>query len=170
MNVKRKKPRKLSSYNKQLLHFIEAYEAETNENGEDLRAVAFWAIQKGLWEPGITDVTKRLARELALACRQDYIADSNGEPVRRRHSYRDKDRQLTFWFKIEDATPQKMRISAQERRNGALMDILQIDRDLNYYNENHNPGDPIQMSFNFDPDVEERHLPTDYPDAPPDGA
>jgi hypothetical protein len=42
------------------------------------------------------------------------------------------------------------------------MDILQLHRDLKYFNKHHNPGDPVQMDFNFNPDVEEHDLPPDY--------
>ncbi len=30
------------------------------------------------------------------------------------------------------------------------------------------PGDPIEMDFNLNPDIEEHFLPDEYPDAPPD--
>ncbi len=46
------------------------------------------------------------------------------------------------------------------------MDILQLDRDITYFNKHYNPGDPIQMDFDYNPDVAERHLPTEYPDEP----
>jgi hypothetical protein len=165
----KKRPRLLSWYTKQLLGVIDQYTAETGDKLPDLHEVAAWGYGKRIIEPPQRDVIKQLARDLARAARQDYIEDENGEPVRRRFSYKEPrgDVQLTFWFKMEDGTPERMRRSAQGRRNGTLMDILQLDRDLRYYNKHHNPGDPIQLSFNFDPDVEEHRLPPDYPQGPP---
>jgi hypothetical protein len=86
----------------------------------------------------------------------------------RRHAFKEPGQQHTLWVKIEEATPHQMHVSAQARRKGVLMDVLQIDRDLGYFNNHHNPGDPIQMSWDFNADVDEQHMPTEYPDAPPD--
>ena len=170
MIPERKKPRPLSLYNRQILKYVDEYESEHGVgSAEDLNVVAEWAFQKGDWEPRRRSPAKELARDLARASRQDYIKDEQGEPVRRRHSYpvMRGEIQLTFWMKIENATPEKMRISLQGRRNGALMDVLQADRDRRYYNKHYNPGDPIQLSWNFDLDVDERQYPADYPEEPP---
>lgn len=169
MSVPRKKRRKLSTYYRQILKFIPEFEKATGQSGNDLDLVAAWAYLNKKWEPPPRNVIKQLARDLARASAQDYITDDNGEPVRWRHGVKDEKTQKTFWYTMDKATPEQIRMSAQSRRNGALNDILQIDRDLNHFNKNYNPGDPIQMSFNFDPDVEERHLPPEYPDSPPEG-
>jgi hypothetical protein len=76
-------------------------------------------------------------------------------------------KQLMFWFKMENATPEDMRLSAQARRRGTRADVFQIVRDVKYYNSHYNPGDPIQLDFNFNKDIEEQQFPTEYPDAPP---
>lgn len=173
MIPERKKPRPLSLYCRQILKYVEEYESKFgNGSGEDLNAVAEWAFRQGKWEPPRRNPARDLARDLAKASRQDYIKDDQGEPVRRRHSYpvTRGEVQLTFWVKIEDATPENMKISLQGRRNGALMDVLQADRDLRYYNKHYNPGDSIQLSWNFDLDVEERLYPSEYPEEPPENS
>lgn len=151
------------------MQYIDEYEAEFGGTAEDLNAVAQWAYAQGKWKPRKRDPAKELARDLARASRQDYITDEQGEPVRRRHSYPVSrgEVQLMLWVKIENATPEKMKLSLQGRRNGALMDVLQADRDRQYYNKHYNPGDPIQISWNFDTDVEERQFPAEYPEQPP---
>ena len=103
--------------------------------------------------------------------RRLYIEDDNGEPVRRRHAYTVKNdgQQVFSWFKIEDATPEKMRLSAQGRRDGSLMDLLQLVRDINFYNKHYNPGDPLEVDANFTPDIAELGMPAEYPDSPPEG-
>jgi len=151
--------------------FINSYVAETGETTVDLRLVAEWAIRKGLWEPPKINAIRHLARDLSRAARQDYIEDENGEPVRRMHAYTVKcgDQQMTFWVGIESGTPHQIRLSAQQRRNGILLDCFQLERDVRYYNNHHNPGDPVPCCLNFEPDIAEKRMPTDYPEAPPEG-
>jgi hypothetical protein len=118
-----------SSYTKHLLQFIDQYVEETGEHTIDMRMVAAWAINNGLWEPQPEDKVKRLARDLSRAARQDYVPDDDGLPVRRLHSYKIKqeDVQLTFWVNMEDATREQMRNATQWRRNGVLADCIQLD-------------------------------------------
>jgi hypothetical protein len=165
----RKKPRKQSDYYRQLLKVVDEYTVETGIKMPDLMEVAAWGFRNGKLAPPPQNVIRQIARMLSRACRQDYIPDENGEPVRRRHVVKETkgDQQLTFWFKIEDATPDQMRLSAALRRNGSLADMFQLDRDVCYYNKHFNPGDPIQLDFNFNPDIAERHLPTEYDETPP---
>jgi hypothetical protein len=68
---------------------------------------------------------------------------------------------------MEDMVPAEIRRSLTSRRTGTGQDILQIERDRRFYNKHYNPGDPIELDYNFNTDVEEHFLPTDYPDAPP---
>ena len=169
MSMQRKKPRPQSNYNLQVLSVIDRYIEETGNKNPEYHTVAAWAHRLVLLQPPPYNPVKQIARMLARASRDDYITDENGEPVRRRLNYREErdDQQLTFWFKMEDATPEKMRLSAQRRRNGTLMDILQLDRDISYFNKHHNPGEPLLFDANFTPDIEERHQPPEYPEGPP---
>lgn len=76
-------------------------------------------------------------------------------------------KQLTLWPKMEDMTPDKMRLSPQVRKSGNVQDALQIERDKRYFNKHYNPGDPIETDFNINLDIEEHVMPTDYPETPP---
>jgi hypothetical protein len=168
--MKPKRMPKKSAYTKRVLALIDEYEATTGDKSGDLIKTAAWLLNNGKFDPPAPDPVKAIAKRLASASRQDYIADENGEPVRRRHVYSHKvSGQRCFeWFKIEEATPDKMRMSVQHRRTGTLLDILQLVRDVDYYNKNFNPGDPIPVDPNFDPDIVELRLPRDYSDSPPD--
>jgi hypothetical protein len=170
MSERKKSFRALSAYTRQLLDILDAYVAETGNHDVDNNMVAAWAYSKGLLQPQRADVVKQLARALSRAARQDYVEDEKGEPVRVRHPYRilKGEKQEVFWFKIDDTTPEKMRLSSQQRRKGMAADVFQADRDLKYYNKNFNPGDPILLSWNFDPDVAEREQSGEYDDNPPD--
>lgn len=166
---KPKKPHRLSNYTKALLRIVDEFKKETGDVEPDLNDVAVWAHTQGLMDLPKVDPFRQMARTLARACRQDYFVDENGEPVRRRHAVKEKRgyKQLTFWPNMEDMTPAKLRTSLTCRRKGSGQDILQIERDRRYFNKNFNPGDPIEMDYDFNKDVEEHFMPTDYPDAPP---
>lgn len=168
MQAPKKKRRRLSAYYRQILAYLPEYEQETGAPAGDYDLVAAWAYHKKKWKPPPRDFIRQLARDLARASAQDFISDENEEPVRWRYPVRDKKTQKTFWVTMDKASPEQIKMSAQNRRNGAMSDVLQIVRDLSYFNGHYNPGDPIQMSFNFDLDISERQMPTDYPDAPPE--
>ncbi|MGN6369103.1 MAG: hypothetical protein ACTHN5_12650 [Phycisphaerae bacterium] len=168
MSTARKKSKRTES----LLAAIDRYEIETGDKSGDLKSVARWAHRKGILTPRDRDPVKAIAHELRSACARDYITDEKGQPVRHRLAYIEQrgDKQMAFWFKMEDATPEKMRLNAAMRRNGTLQDVLQLHRDIRYFNNHHNPGDPIQLDLNFQRDVEEHDLPPDYnPDDDGDG-
>lgn len=164
-----KRPRRLSAYTRQLLAIVDQYMVETGDASPDLYDVAQWARAHGIMDSPQVDVVRIMARALARACRQDYIEDENGEPVRRRHAVKETrgDRQLTLWPKMEDMTPENFRLSLTSRRNGTVQDALQIERDKRYFNNHYNPGDAIELDFNLNLDIEEHFMPGDYPDEPP---
>jgi len=151
VNEKRKRCRPPSQYNRQLLDVIDLYCRETGSTTVDLAAVVVWARANNHLDLPRVDINKILARALARASRQEYIEDENGEPVRRRHAYKvqEGEKQLTFWFKMEDGTPDQMKLSTQQRRKGIASDVFQADRDVKYYNVHYNPGDPIVPDWDF---------------------
>jgi hypothetical protein len=167
---KPKKPRKLSQLNRQYLAILDQYKQETGIAAPNPYDAVVWAEAKGLMDKPRVDVFRVMARMMVRACRQDYVIDENGEPVRRRHALKMKvgDAQKTLWPNMEDMSPVEIRVSLTSRRKGSGQDILQIERDRRYYNKNYNPGDPIEMDYDYNKDVEEHFMPTDYPDAPPD--
>lgn len=170
MIPKRKKPRQLSAYTRELLSIVDQYIDKTGDGAPDLHEVARWAHANGLMNKPIVDLIRIMARALAQACRQDYIEDENREPVRRRHAVRVErgGRQLTLWPKMENMTRDNMRASLGARRNGTVQDALQIERDKRYFNTNYNPGEPIEIDFNLNIDIEEHYFPTEYPDVRPE--
>jgi hypothetical protein len=61
-----------------------------------------------------------------------------------------------------------MHVSLSARRGGSSQDILQIERDRRFFNKHYNPGDPIELDYDMNRDVEEHFMPKDYPEAPPE--
>lgn len=141
--------------------------------GKDLdsRAAASWMISTGKWQPPFYDPVKALAKEVSKAAREETIIDPQGREVRKRHAYTyvDETGQKRWLFAdILTADPQKMALSLQHRRRAALGDIVQLNTDRESYNDNNPFGAQIQMSFNFDEDLEEMEHPGEYPDSPTD--
>jgi hypothetical protein len=170
MSENRRRTCQPSQYQKQLLDVIDLYIDETGHTSIDLGEVVQWARANGHLELPAVDINKILTRALARVSRNDHVEDENGEPVRRRHAYkiRQGDIQLTFWFRMEDGTPDQMRLSMQQRRKGIAADVFQAERDVKYYNAHYNPGDPIPRDWNFNADVSEREHSSEYDDTPPE--
>ena len=57
-----------------------------------------------------------------------------------------------------------MHKSLAARRRSALGDVVQLNTDLQSYNDNNRYGVEIQMSFNFDEDLAEMSHPDEYPE------
>ncbi len=56
----------------------------------------------------------------------------------------------------------QMQMSMQHRRQGIRADCIQLDTDLESYNQNYNSGTAIQISLNFEEDVEEAKMSGEY--------
>jgi len=164
--------RKTASYFRQLQDIMHQYREETGVADLDLDTVLRWAEEKGLVSRPQVDPRLKLKRDMAAAARDEVIIDENGDSVRRVHAYRINagEKQQTLWGFIEDMTPQKWRTSMSHRRRGLKSGVLQCDRDNQYWNKHYNPGDPNILDWNFNPDVTEDRMPTEYSDTPPEGS
>jgi len=147
---------------------VEKYRKETKATLIDMKEVAAWAIKKGLWEASHRDAIKQCAHDLARAARDVYYTDPQGRRVRKNHATRrsiEKDgekTQLVLWADIENAPPDHMKLSLQQRRGYIVGDCKQLKTDLDSYNQNNSHGVEIQLSFNFTEDLEELDMPTEY--------
>lgn len=132
----------------------------------DMVAVAKDAIARGLWKPPKFDPVKLCARELSRAAREEFYTDPQGREVRKKHCFTiiDADGQYKWlWVDICAANRDQMQKSAQARRRMALGDVLQLSTDISSWNDNNKFGAQIEMSFNFDEDIDELAHPTTYP-------
>jgi hypothetical protein len=89
--------------------------------------------------------------------REEYIVDPQGRTVRAKHAARlIKDgEQLALWADIRTADRRHMEIAFQQRRQQIVGDCRQLKTDADSYNDNANPGKPIQMVFDFTQDLAE---------------
>jgi hypothetical protein len=121
------------------------------------RQIARWAIEKGLWQPQPSAIIDRCADELARAMREDYITDPQGRRVRAKHAARVQEdgEQATLWADIRTASREHMAVALQQRRQQVVGDCWQLKCDVDSYNENMKPSEPIQMIFDFTDDMVE---------------
>ncbi len=88
-------------------------------------------------------LTRRGERFALKYCAKIKEQDENGEYV-----------QKTLWFD-RHAVPELMHISLQQRRKAILGDNRQLKTDTDSYNDNNPYGANLQLSFNYEADLEE---------------
>lgn len=147
----------MANYSKQLQKIVNDYIAAGREWPASTHDIATWAVHKGLWQPQRADVIDQCANQLSRAMREEYIADPQGRTVRAKHVARTErnGEQVRLWADIRTAERKHMEIAFQQRRQQIVGDCRQLKTDLDSYNENRNPGIPIQMIFDFTLDLEE---------------
>lgn len=138
----------------------------------DLDTVAQWAVKNRLYQRPALTLVKQCKRELAQALRTERIMDRQGREVRRMHPVRIKDaqedKQMVIWADIEYAKPNHMRVSFSQRRQGILDYCRQHKTDVESYNDNNTFSATLPLfDYNFNADLEEGDLPTEYPNERP---
>jgi hypothetical protein len=145
------------SYTEQMQHIANQYFGEGNSQTASTHEIAIWAIEKKLWEPQRGALINQCADELSRAMREEYFTDAQGRKVRAKHvARRDRDgRQSSLWADIRTAPRDHMETAFQQRRQQIVGDCRQLKIDVDSYNQNLNPGEPIQMIFDFNDDLAE---------------
>jgi hypothetical protein len=145
------------TFTKQLQRIVDKYIDSDEPWPATTHQIAKWAISYGLWEPQPSAVIDQCANQLARAMREEHIVDPQGRIVRAKHVARIKlrNKQFAFWADIRTADRQHMQIAFQQRRQQIIGDCRQLKTDVDSYNENRNPGKPIQMVFDFTLDLKE---------------
>ena len=144
------------SYNEQLISIANDYFAE-HEGSATSREIAAWAMKTGKWAPQPGSMIERCAEELSRAMREEHILDPQGRSVRAKHAarIRENGKQFTLWADIRTATKEHMARAFQQRRRQILGDCRQLKFDVDSYNENRRPDEPIQVIFDFTLDLAE---------------
>ena len=132
------------------------------------RKMLRWAKSRGLEEPPEVDVEGIQARELTHVMREQLAKDPQGRMARVNHCYPHEVRrdgevvQEELWGTFDTLTREQVHASFQQRRSNILGDCKQLSTDNDSFNENHNPGDPIQLSFAFEEDLLELNAPDTF--------
>ena len=155
-------------YARDLEGFIEQYIKDTGDQAWTTMKIAAWAIEKGLWKQYKIQAVKQLARELTRAAGKVFLTDEDGKRVRKYHPYRLGNDQPMLWDSMETITHENMDNSKTTRRDGIAGRVAQLNRDVGYYNNHHNPGEPLLFDPDFGPDLAEEKQSSEYNDLPPD--
>jgi len=149
-----------STYKDQLQRIVREYQDASQTWPATTHEIAAWAIRKGKWEAQPSSLIDQCAAQLARAMREEYIRDAQGRTVRAKHCARHEvnGHQLMFWFDIRTANRDQMVMAFQQRRQQVLGDCRQLKLDVESYNENRSPAEPIPMVLDFELDLEEERL------------
>lgn len=141
------------TYTKQLQAFATEYIGA--HGGASTAEIAAWAIAEGLWKPKSDLAVRRLAEDLARAMRAEYRRDAQNRSVRAKYCARVRrnGRVETVWDDGNSAPRKHMELSFGQRRDAIVGDCRMLKTDVDSFNDNRSPDDPIQMSFNFTNDL-----------------
>lgn len=152
----------MSSMNEQLQEIAARYERETGASEYTTREVIEYAFAKGWWKPQPSDVIAIGAKALSDALRLLYFTDPQGRRARAKHAAPrgTGKNQMLLWadMRKKSTSREHMELAFQTRRMQIVADAVQLDTDKESYNENYNPGEPLQLEFDLRPDVEEAKL------------
>jgi hypothetical protein len=149
--------------NEQLQQLVNRYRAAGESWPATSAQIAEWAVQSKRWTLPHYTIIAQLTDQISRAMREEYKTDPQGRRVRAMHVARivRNGKQMSLWVGMDDTTPghhKHMRIAFQQRRQGIVGDCQQLKTDVDSYNENNNPEEPIQMVFDFTSDLEEAEL------------
>lgn len=144
-----------------LQEIVRKYQAANQPWPATTRDMAQWAITNKLWTPKPSAIVDQCADQLARAMREEYITDDQGRRVRAKHAASLPGKggeQMVLWADIRTAPHQHMAMAFQQRRHQIVGDCRQLKMDVDSYNQNRTPDQPIQMIFDFTYDLEELAL------------
>jgi len=141
----------MSIYHQQLQTIVNRYIGSGEEWPATTRQIAAWAVREKLWAPHPSSLISQCAEALAQAMREEYIVDPQGRTIRAKHAARVE--QAVLWGDIRTAPRAHMEIAFKQRRQQIVGDCRQLKADVDSFNDNRSPTQPIQMSFDFTRDV-----------------
>jgi hypothetical protein len=151
------------TYTEQMQDIARQYRGAGQSWPTTLKHIAAWAINQGLWDAPPTLLVTKCAEDLGRALREEYYTDPQGRRVRTKHAAKinaDEGEQGALWDDIRTAPHEHLQIAFQQRRQGIVGDCHRLKLDVDSYNDNRSPVEPIQMSFDFTNDLLEMELVT----------
>jgi len=142
-----------TTYVEQLQALVSAYIKSGQQWPASAREIAGWAVRERRWTPQPAALITQCADQLSRAMREEYITDPQGRVVRAKHAARAE--QTVIWDDIRTASKEHMEIAFQQRRQQIVGDCRQLRTDVDSFNQNRAPEQPIQMVFDFTRDLEE---------------
>lgn len=154
----------MSAYSDAIKNYIDRYRTE-KQPGDGLidpHAVAEWAYKNGCHKPNVKTVIDAIAADIAQVFREEYRTDARGRRYRAKHAATQKvgNKTLSLWGDLDDpnAPHEHFVKSFAQRRQQIVGDCLQLKTDVDVYNDQRVPVEPIQIVLDFTLDVEELQL------------
>lgn len=144
------------TYHEQMQDLVRRYRQTGEEWPTALKHMSAWMIEQRLWEPPRTLLISKCAEDLGRALREEYMTDPQGRRVRAKHAAkmnRDEGEQGALWDDIRTAPHEHMQVAFQQRRQGIVGDCHRLKIDVDSYNDNRSPDEPIQLGLDFTNDV-----------------
>lgn len=151
-------PRKKETQAEEFQRLWREYEETHDHNAASARDVVDWAVrERGLRLPRV-DPRDVLASQLARALREEYGTDEKGRRYRKNHAMRVTKAgvQTTFWGILGFASHIHMQRAFTQRREQVIGDLVQLDVDVEVYNEMVPEDRQIPLILDFKDDVAER--------------
>ena len=143
----------------EMQRMIHQYKYETGKTEVQMIEVVKFAVSKGMKVPPPVDPLDRMAKEFAIAAREEVRHDkATGRPYRANHAVKTTQGgvQLVFWVDIDEAPRAHMVKSLNNRREQMVDDGLMLSYDADHWNSIHPAEDPIQLEMDLTPDIEWR--------------
>ena len=163
----------MANYSEQLQHIFERYRDEVSADPVDLKTVAGWALDQGLWKPRVVELTAVLANDLAGALREKKRTDDGGREHRAFIPVRQKGKDGTTlweWADIDAAPRAHMEKHVQQDRRSIVSDAYALQMKVDHYNDIHPEEEPIQLVLDLTDDVEELKIANGLGDEEDDAA
>ena len=150
----------MATKNDQLQSAWRAYEKEHGYIPASAREACVWAVMRGIIQMPEIDPFDQLAEDMSRALREEYGTDALGRRFRKNHAVRVTKGgvQHTMWAIMGNAPREHMHKAFIQRREQIVGDCVQLDTDVQVYNDMNKDQPGIQIPFDFIPDVEERRF------------
>ncbi len=134
------------------------YEQAHDHAPASAREVVDWAVGLGKLALPRVDPRDVLASQMSRALREEYATDDKGRRYRVNHAMRVTKNgvQFTMWGILGFAPHSHMERAFTQRREQVIGDLVQLDVDVEVYNEMNPDQLPIQLVLDFSDDVAER--------------
>jgi hypothetical protein len=145
---------------RQVQKIVAAYRVSGQSWPATKEQIALWAVRERKWLPQTSTLIRQCADEIADAMRLESFVDPQGRNVRAKYSatMERNGTRLTLWDDGRTASREFMAIHFAQRRQAIAGDCRKMKSDMDSYNDNRNPGPPIQTSFDFTRDMQEGEI------------
>ncbi len=148
------------SQNSKLQSVWHEFARDNGYEPKSAREAVDWAVEVGKLELPDIDPLDILAGQMSRALREEYATDSKGRRYRVNHAVRvtKEGVQHTFWGIQGFAKHEHMVRAYTQRREQVIGDLVQLQVDIEVYNDMFPDRPNVQLELDFTDDVAERRV------------